>query len=252
MKLPLVLLSLLSPLSLLAQEIVPGAQASVNFQLTATYSEVKSSTEPTETTLGVEVTKQVTERLQSKDLLVDLIEQGVIEDTVQNAKNWRLVVVNRQPLLSNEGSVDLHFYAVRNVSKTLPAITPVLIPQNILSIEFTGYGAGSGTTKYDFENIVSDTGKFTEQLQIVYRNPMLEEVYIIRGIGKGSFSSGPVKLGEETFSYLKIAAVTISPIVGEFENTEDSDDTAILTGSISFSSFKAVDISGYPSPEIID
>lgn len=252
MKLPLVLLALVAPLSLFAQEIVPGAEASVSIKLTMTYSQDVSYTEPTPTTLGVEVVKQVSERFVSSDLVADLIDQGVIDDTLENAKHWRLVLVNRHPLFNGEGGLDLHFYARRNVTRTLPAIAPVLIPDDILSVHFAGYGAESRTVKSNMSGIVSESGKFTQQMVVVYNNDMLDEAYLLRGIGKGSYSSGTVKIGTESFTFLKVGGLTISPIVGEFENTEESGNSAVITGSISFSPFKAIDISAYPAPVIVD
>lgn len=248
MKTPSLLLALLLPLVGFAQEIVPGSESNVTVQLTETYTETVSSTEPTDTTNGVTIYRQKTERIITRDLLAALIEQGIIDDLPENAKNWRLVLVNRQPLLSYDGEIDLQFYAKRVVTRALPAIEPVLIPADVLRLELTEYGGESASIKSDLSGVVSDIGKFTQQAIVVYQNESLSEVTTLRGVAKGSFSSGPVKIGTETFTFAKIGAVTITSIVGEFENVEDSDDKALFTGSITFSAFKPVDIANYPAP----
>ncbi len=245
MKAKLILLAtLLAPLSALAvvPSVTPGASANVTLTLTSTHTQEDPNN--TETNY---VTKQVVSRYSNKELLADLLAEGVLPDTVTTG--WKLVVVDQTPLLTDDGNT-LVFYAVKTGQ------TPVVIPSARFGMntdtnvsaeaqKHTYSGDTLTSTKDTFKSVIGVSGT-----QVLEGDNGYNESFELTAIAVGGTASSTrsIKKNDATYSFTfnLLGAVKLSPIVGMLTDHSNDDEQSPIEGSISFSAFVPLDISSYP------
>ena len=222
---------------------VPGSQAAVTLALVGTESKMVTET------ATVEVSKLVSSRYGNRELLTDLLAEGILPDTT--IAGWKLVVVDRQPLASQDN--DLFVFYVVKAGKT-----PVELPASRLGIDVnsdTGVEARSqkladGQTtasKSTFRAVVSFSGHQVLESQ----DDSYDDSFVLTAIAKGTSTWTVRQLKVETvsypFTYDLLGPVKFSPIIGSLtDNLSQDDQKTPIEGSITFAASAAVDISGYP------
>lgn len=238
----LLLAALLAPLAASATEILPGAQSNVSLNLTRHASEPVSLTD-----LENPGTKIVKHSYTSKDLLTELLDEGLLGESETSIANWKLVIVDRTPLAEHEENT-LVFYAVKK------GVTPIQIPGSRLNLNASTEVGADGHTykkvageyvyqKSTFKALVSLSGHAALEAEYDYN-------FSLHALASGSDAISvrkiKVDLVTETFDYDLLGAVTFKPVLGTYTDNEAEGEQTPVEGQVTFSAFTALDISGYP------
>ena len=238
----LLLAAFLAPLAAIAA-IQPGAQSNVALSLFRYASEPVS-----ETSVNTKIVKY---SYGSRALLAELLDEGVLGEG-QTLAGWNLVIVDRTPLTEQDGNT-LIFYAVKK------GVTPVQIPASRLYLNANSNAGADGDTykmvedepvfqKSSFKAIVSLSG----HTMLNNGEDDYDYSFSLQALASGSDTRGlkKIKVGTvtETFDYTLLGAINLKPVLGIYtDNLADSEDSQTpVEGSVTFSAFTPLDISGYP------
>ncbi len=239
---PLVVTSVAASLPL----IVPGTQSNVTFTLTE-YSDVFGS----ENASGFS-TKIVKTSYGTKQLMEDLLAEGYFPQGETKISGWKLVAVDRTPLITSDGN-SIYFYLVKSNQ------TPVLIPSSRLTINTNSLAEAFATTeKYANGNLTAKKDSFRSVITLTGRqvldsaNTFYDNSFYLEAIAVGGSSLTTKSIGggstKQSFSFNALGAVKLSPIIGRLTDNTSENIPTVIEGSIGFSAFTPLDIVGYPDP----
>lgn len=244
MKTHLALLAFFASLLAAHATPVPGAQSNVKLALTL------YETEPVSDTPTLYKTKIAKYTYTSRDLLTDLLAEGLLGEG-EVLDGWKLVVVDRTPLFTNsdtDGNT-LVFYAVK------AGKTPVHIPAARFGINPT-LSADALTQRFSGGAFLSRSSSFKAMVEFTGRQTLdspahtYDDSFNLTGLATGADSVVTRKLKEGdvtySFSYILLGAVTIKPVLGTATDHLDEDSQVPIEGSITFSAFTAINIADYP------
>jgi uncharacterized membrane protein len=239
----IVLATLFAPLAALATpSVTPGASSNVTLTLTATHTETVTDTATSF------VTKQVVTRYSNKELLADLLAEGVLSDTVTTG--WKLVVVDRTPLLSDDGNT-LVFYAIKT------GRAPVVIPADRFGIDVnTNVSAEALKHTFSGETLTATSDTFKSIIGVSGHQVLegsYDQTFDLTAISVGGNASSvrSIKVNTTSFNFTfnLLGAIKLSPIIGTLTDN-NSGDMYVIDGSLGFSAFTVLDISSYPAESL--
>ena len=226
---------------------VPGAQSTVTLSLFA------YQTEPVSDTATLYKTKIVKYSYTSRDLLSDLLAEGVL-GAGETLNGWKLVVVDRTPLYTGTESDHntLVFYAIK------AGKTPVQIPAARLGLNVESPASADAVVeKFLGDTLTSRSSTFKSLVGLSGRATLsspddtYDNSFDLTAFASGGDSVVTRKLKEgtvpESFTYNLLGAVTFKPVLGILTDHLATDNAnAPIEGSITFSAFTPIDITAYP------
>lgn len=237
---------LASPLAVVGQtEPEPGALANMTLALSRSATDFVS-----ETSTGY-VTKLVKVSYGNKDLLQELLEAGFLGEVETSIKGWRIVAVDFTALQSSEEH-NFAFYAVKT------GRDPVFIPFSRLQIDIeSSVSAEGATVKQNGESQTAKTSfkRVTEfGGQQLFEGSETEDPYnfsyelvgMISGSAQTAVRTLKVDGVSHTYTFDLINKLSIKPAVGVVTDNLNDGQRTPIEGSVSFSAFKAADVSAYP------
>lgn len=224
-------------------QVVPGAQSDVTLALTLSYtSDLPFKAVGLNKQYGSVILKTTFNNLF---FITQLKTANLLPDN--NVTGWKLVLVNRTPLLGDQDEITRSFYLVKTGQPK------VFVPSEYIRlVSHEGYVETFTNLLDPQQKTISGKTTFRTTLGVEGKIPGLTQSFVARGLFTGADKSGPALINKVPYPFLyQLTSGKLTGVVGlaTADNNPSPDRHDFLVeGSVTLAAEVAVDISTYPAP----